>query len=117
MIDVTSMGGSYEPDPGWSYADPQGHVHTHISDSWEWVFDGPEFYFDVDGEEWNGDGHYECLHCRALVEPKYQYKPPSSFREVMPGMCSYWIELAGGEHIDITEEEYAHCVNRWKESA
>lgn len=106
MIDVTNITGSSEPDPSWSFTDAEGHEHTHESYTWRWVFDGPEFYFDADGEEHNGDGDYRCFICQETIEPRYVWKPPSSFRETMPGMAHYTIEYAHGASEQITPEQY-----------
>lgn len=105
-IDVTSLGGSSIPDPNWSFTDPAGHVHTHASETFGWVYEDEEFYFDADGEEYNGDGHYECTACGAEVPPPgTKISAPAGVREYMAGLVNYRIELADGTTQRLTEKE------------
>jgi hypothetical protein len=110
-IDVTSMYGSWEKDPYWSWRDPHGHVH-----SWNVPFptmhqiEVPDSYYrDADGEEWGPDYEFRCLFCNAVVDMKhaYVYEPPSSVRQTvagLPTMTFGWsVRSDGREEINVAE--------------
>lgn len=88
------------PDPAWSFTDSHGHEHRWVADDrgqykrgqWHWELDPgePEFYFDSDGEEYNGDGRHRCDLCGDEVKPGM--RGSSMFAEYIPGMISYYLD-------------------------
>ena len=110
-IDCTSMFPTMEPDPAWSFTDSAGHVHTHSSNSFTWVYEGEEFWTDEFGEEYEGTGHYECNACAAEVRPRQRTKDGGMTRQVISGPRHYSLELADGTVEDLTEAQYLEIIN------
>lgn len=109
-IEVTSMGGSEERDLTWSVIDDHGHFHSWDEVTWKWVLDGEEFFFDADGEEYNGPGSYRCVRCDDVVVPGTVYVPPSGRREFLHVRTVYEAAFVDGRVEEISGERYAELA-------
>jgi hypothetical protein len=101
VIDVTTN--LPTADKNWRYTDQHGHEH-YWQDGYptlrtvvdEVVFDDYDDY-DIT--------HLECLICGEVIKPGL--KPPSAFREYIPGRTSYYLDSE-----PISEEEALEIINR-----
>lgn len=105
-IEVTSMGP--RPDPEWSHVDASGHVHRWSnswstgSDSFVWVQDEDD-WMDEEGEEYPGEGHYECRQCHEHLSPGLRGASPC--REYIPGQMTITACFSDGSEAVITQQE------------
>jgi hypothetical protein len=102
QIEVTSS--LPRPDPGWRHTDAHGHEHRYKSDTLRWVQDEPD-WIDVDGEEYPGDGHYECIQCGEHIQPGSI--GPSMYREYMAGMNHVEAIRSDGRRFELNAEQIA----------
>lgn len=76
------------------------------------MFEGEECWFDEDGEEYPGEGHYECRGCAAEVpEPGTKVAAPAGMKQYMHGMTRYYIQREDDIRDEITEAEYKAIVH------
>lgn len=100
IIDVSSC--SERRDEDWQFTDTYGHHHWYNKRTKRYptlvqVVDCPET------EDYPEDWHYECCICGEEIHPGT--KPPSCFRERIPGLLHITITFDKWGTIPITEDE------------
>lgn len=108
MVEVTTMGPEYRPDPAWLYVDSEGHEHRWVDGAVPTCERLYEEWIDADGDD-RSDSWYECVICRADVQPGYQVVPGTDggFRRFMPGAARYYID-----GVPVTEVEAREFAGR-----
>ncbi len=101
MIEVTTMGPDYEPDPLWSHIDRSGHTHMWVGGKLPTLVQRHRDWIDDDGDS-RSDSWRECIECGEEVAPGYVVRAGymAGARNFVPGLRSY--ELDG---VPVSEEE------------
>lgn len=120
VIPMTSFGDEREYDPSWSWRDLAGHEHhiwgAQVTDA-RWAdVDDTEYWCETCRDE-HHDTELRCSLCDEPIPsvPTIVVWPAGCIRYI-PGLRSYWIERANGEHVDLTPDEFDRIGRRAEES-
>lgn len=97
-VDVTTNMPKLDPD--WTWTDEAGHVHRNVPRTY--VRHQEPDWIDEDGDEHPGDSWNVCPLCDEEVRPGM--RPPTGFREYIPGPKTAKLTYPDGFVIFLTQE-------------